>query len=491
MKKIYLILITTLLFSCAKDSKKADITKPKLTNNPSWDIICTNRKPLLSFFISRGGIGPRSYSVQLDTDYKFNSPNLVEYKDIKELNEFLVEKRVEKPLINKTRYYFRAKAVDSKGNESKWAYTRFYVNTDSNKKFMNLVRAKVQKVTVSTGENPKNLVDYDDPGQVSFWQAAPPGPIKPWAIFDLGKLTQISRIWMLANINRDNGWLIDFVWEKSLDGKNWQAIEGAKIENNDTFRNIIDIIPINTRFLRLKIDHFSGVAPHLNCVIFYTPTEPKVPQTPQGKYVLLIGDQMNGGTFTQLAPYIETLNLGLKTLTIPHWEISLDVLNKLQNRPTAIILSGNNADYPHLPMYEYNGVFEIIRNTDIPLLGICAGHQMLAFTYGYSFVRSMGWEALSALEVLTQIKPIRIIIDDPIFKGIKNPFIAPEIHGWSVAVVPKDFELLAESTYIQCIKHKDKFIYGSQFHPEVEVSYNEGKKYLINFLQMALEKNNN
>ena len=74
---------------------------------------------------------------------------------------------------------------------------------------------------------------------------------------------------------------------------------------------------------------------------------------------------------------------------------------------------------------------------------------------------------------------------------MKNPFIAPEIHGWSVAVIPKDFELLAESTYIQCIKHKDKFIYGSQFHPEVEVSYNEGKKYMTNFLQMALDRTNN
>ncbi|NGX51826.1 MAG: hypothetical protein KR126chlam5_00113 [Candidatus Anoxychlamydiales bacterium] len=62
---------------------------------------------------------------------------------------------------------------------------------------------------------------------------------------------------------------------------------------------------------------------------------------------------MNGGTFTQLAPYIETLDLGLKTLRVPHYEISLDMLNRLQNKPLAIILSGNNANYPHLPMYEY------------------------------------------------------------------------------------------------------------------------------------------
>ena len=487
MKKIYLIIFSLVLFSCTKDIKKDHITAPDLTNNPSWDVVCTNIKPLLSFFKSKGGVGKITYTIQLDSEPLFDSPNFIEYKDVEELNEFLVQKRIEKPLVDKIRYYWRAKAIDSNGSESQWSHSRFYVNTTYNKQFMNLTRIDVKNVQVSTGENPKNLIDYDDPGQVSFWQASPPGPIKPWALFDLGKPTSVSRIWMLSNINTDDGWLEDFSWEQSLDGENFTVIEAANIKNNDTFRNIIDINPVNTRFLKLKIGNFRGVAPHLNCIIFYSPGEPKIPITPEGKYVLLIGDQMNGGTFTQLAPYIETLKLGLKTLTLPHYEINNDIIEKLKNKPVAIILSGNNADYPNLPMYEYNGVFDIIRKTNIPLLGICAGHQMIAFTYGYSFVRSMGWEAITSLEKLQQVTPIHILIDDPIFKGIKNPFIAPEIHGWSVVVVPDDFEILSESTYIQNIKHKDKFIYGSQFHPEVEVPYNGGKDLLINFLNMAID----
>ena len=158
MKKICLsLLLLPILFSCAKINKKVDITRPKLTNNPSWDVVCTNKKPLLSFYISRGGIGKRTYIVHLDTEPHFNSPNFIEYKDIEELDEFLVQKRVEKPLVDNIRYYFRARAVDSKGNESKWAHTRFYLDTSYNKNFMNLTIAKVQNVTVSTGENPKNL----------------------------------------------------------------------------------------------------------------------------------------------------------------------------------------------------------------------------------------------------------------------------------------------------------------------------------------------
>lgn len=487
MKKIYFLFIFLILFSCFKENKKEEITPPKLTNNPSLDVICTNQKPLLSFFRSHGGFGKRTYIIQLDTNPNFNSENFIEYKNIEELNEFLVEKRIDRPLVDKTRYYWKAKAIDKKGYESEWATSRFYINTDYNKHFMNLIRVPIKNVRVSTGQNPKNIIDYDDPGQVTFWAAAPPGPIKDWVKFDFGEQRTITRIWMLSNTNSDDGRLEDFIWEKGFDNGNWTKVEKATIKNNDTFRNIIDIEPTKARFFRLKINNFRGVAPQLNCVIFYSPSLGKIPSVPEGKYVLLIGDQMNGGTFTQLANYIETLNLGLKTYTIPHYEISYEILQKLKNKPIAIIFSGNNANYPNLPMFEYNGVFEIIRNSNIPLLGICAGHQMLSFTYGYTFVRSMGWEDLTALEKLKQIKPIHILIENPIFKGMKNPFIAPEIHGWSIAVVPEEFEILSQSSYVQNIKHKTKFIYGTQFHPEVEVPYNEGKDYLINFLKMALE----
>lgn len=487
MKKYLFILPFIFLFSCAQDYKKAEITKPKLTNNPSLDVICTNRRPLLSFFNSKGGIGKRTYFIELDTSKEFNSPNLVKYKNVKEENKYLASKRVHRPLLDKSRYYWRVKAKDSHGNESDWAMTRFYVDSSYNKKYLNLQRIKVKSVEVSTGQNPKSIIDLDDPGQVSFWQAAPPGPIRDWVKFDFGKEQIVSRIWLLSNISSDNGWLKDFFLEKSSDGFYFEKINDTAIKNNDTYRNMIDIKPIKARYLKLKINKFIGVAPLLNCVIFYSPKKPPIPKTPSGKYVLLVGDQMNGGTFTQLAPFIKTLNLNLKTLTVPHYEISYDVVQKLENKPIAIIFSGNNAGYPNLPMFEYNGVFELIRNSNIPLLGICAGHQMLAFTYGYSFVRSMGWEDITSLEKLKEVTPIRILKKDPIFKGIKNPFIAPEIHGWSIVVVPNDFTLLAESSYVQAIKHKNKHIYGEQFHAEVEVPYNEGTPYLVNFLKMALE----
>ncbi|NGX56793.1 MAG: Aminodeoxychorismate/anthranilate synthase component 2 [Candidatus Anoxychlamydiales bacterium] len=487
MKKIFILLLCLSFYSC--NNKKVHISKPSLKNNPSWDIICTNKRPLISFFNSKGGIGKKRYIVQIDTKDTFDSKNFIEYKNVYEENKYLASVRLDRDLIDNSRYYFRVKAIDEKNNESAWSFSRFYLDTSSNKHFMNLRRLNVKSIEVSSGENPKNIIDYDDPGQSSFWSATPPGPIKDFVKFDLGTSQIVKRIWMLSNPNSDNGWLYDFVWEKSLDGKNFEEIQDAKISNNDTFRNIIDIKPIKTRFLRLKINKFIGVSPQINCIIFYTPSKPLTFTAPSEKYVLLIGDQMNGGTYTQLANYIKTLNLNIKIITIPHYAASYEMIKSLKNKPFAIILSGNSANYPNLPMFEYNGVFEIIRNSNIPILGICAGHQMLVFSEGYSFVRSMGWADLTSLEKLDEVKPIKIVKQDPIFKNIKNPFIAPEIHSWSVKIIPDDFELLAKSTYVQCIKHKHKMIYGEQFHAEVEVFYNEGKDYLLNFLKIALENN--
>ena len=62
---------------------------------------------------------------------------------------------------------------------------------------MDLVRIPVQAVMVSSGKNPKNIVDHDDPGQTIYWHSTPPGGPIPWAEFDLGQSWTVSLIWML------------------------------------------------------------------------------------------------------------------------------------------------------------------------------------------------------------------------------------------------------------------------------------------------------
>lgn len=472
---------------------KPNIVPPKLENNPKLDVIATNRRPLLSFFNAHGSAGKLAYEIQLDTSPKFKSKNAVRYKGVKPTSEFITSKMVEErhKLRDNRRYFWRARAVDGNGEKSDWAESRFFLETGSDDAFMGMTRVPVKKVEASSGFNVKNIVDWDDPGEGSFWQAAPPGAMTKWVEFDLGRPRLISRIWMLSALDGPDNWLKDFVWQKSTNGKNWSRISNADIQNNDTYRNIIDFKPAKARYLRLVIDGWHGYAPQLNEVIFYSPGRPEVPKVPNQKYVLVVGNQHNGFTFSELASFIESTGLGLKTVTVPRYEVSLDMLKKLRRPPVAVVLSGNNADYPNQPMFEYNGEFEIIREGKVPILGICCGHQMLAAAYGQTYIGSMGWSDISSLRIEERLPLSRIKVkkkDDPVFAGIPDEFTAPEVHGWSVLHVPEQYQVIADSGYVQAIKHRKKLIYGKQFHAEIRAGYNQGEPFIKNFLKLALKE---
>ena len=488
---VRLIFLAFIISSCKPDTESGNLpTAPSLNNNPSLGVIVTNSHPLLSFFNSHGGMGTLTYEMQLDTSAGFNSSALIQINDIHTETQFVSSVRLgdDYVLMDKSRYFWRVRAKDSKGKTSDWQQTWFDVDTEADDHFMNLVRLPVKEVRVSSGENPKNICDLDDAGQTTFWEAVPPGLIEQWIEFDLGEEKDVSRIWMFTDPSTVEGWLKDFAWEMSLDGSEWTTIPGGAFAENDIFRNIIDIAPVKARYMRLVISEFYGYAPKINTIIFYSPVNPPVPETPDGDYVLLVGNQMNGYTFTDLAGFIDGLDMGLKTLRVPHYEVSMEMIKNLKHPPVAIILSGNNADYPNLPMFEYNGEYEIIREGKIPLLGICCGHQQLAMAYGYTFARSMGWSDISSLEPLKKRTSIHIVREDELFEGIPNPFTAPEIHGWAVAVIPDGFEVLAESSYIQAIGNKERATYGEQFHAEIKVPFNQGTPYLVNFLKMAMNE---
>ena len=470
------------------------LSAPKLTNNPSQDVIVTTTRPLLSFFCATGGTGPRKYIIQLDKAKTFDGESRIEYRDVPEENRFITSKAVEKPdaLDDKVRYYWRVRAVDASGTLGPWATSRFFVDTESDDSFMNLVRIPVNTVTVSSGVNVKNIVDLDDPGQATYWQSIPPGETTQWVTFDLGSRRKVSCIWMLSNpdwADEDpgQGWLKDFVWQASADNASWKDIAGTKTVDNDTFRNILRFDPVETRFLRLLITDWSGYAAQINAITLYSPGFPRVPRAPDRDYVLIVGNQQNGFTFTDLADFVEGLPLGLDTLTVPHYEVSMKMIEGLERKPVAIILSGNDAYYANMPMFEYNGEYEIIRTSEIPIMGICCGHQMTVLAYGSTNVRAMGWSDLSSLRLKDPVK-IKILKKSPIFDGVPDPFTAPEVHSWAVARLPDHYEVIAESSYIQCLRSTAKPLYGEQFHAEIKSPENQAKPYLENFLKMAIER---
>ena len=478
------------------------ISPPSLNNNPQFDMILTNNRPILS--ANNPVHFPEIFSMdfELSKDSSFPQNQTIYYLGIKSKTRGITEFQVkEGDELSDGKYYWRARTVDGDGNTSAWVQTRFDIDVKNSRTFSGYLRAKIKDIEVSSGEDAKNIIDWNDQGQITFWNSAPSaGEPFSWVMFDMGKPMPVSRFWMLSTRETTPaaGWLKDFVWQSSNDKKKWVDIPGSKVVGNDSYRNIIDFEPVNTRYYRLAIFSQNALQAQINVIIPYFKGQPKVPETPTGKYVLIIGNQMNGYTYTNLEKFVK--KRGYKSLVVPHYEMSYDVFKKLKNKPMAMIFSGNNADWQNLPIFEYYGEYEIIRkNYDIPMMGICAGNEFMAMAYGVSFSHWMGGFDDTMFKISKGIDPDKVHIkeefkNDPIFAGLPNPFQAVEIHSWAISPLflkdkrYSEFLETAHSSYIQCIKSFKRDLYSEQFHGAVVNEYNQSGQYLANFLKIADEK---
>jgi GMP synthase (glutamine-hydrolysing) len=116
------------------------------------------------------------------------------------------------------------------------------------------------------------------------------------------------------------------------------------------------------------------------------------------------------------------------------------------------------------------GLPDPLKIWDGPVLGICAGMQLLVLSHGGSLIPC---EKIGMTE-------IAVIKDDPVFSG-KDRFVAWELHRSGVEGTG-DFEVIARSASgVQGIKLLNKPWYGMLFHPEVRNEW-----LLINFLKSCV-----
>lgn len=145
--------------------------------------------------------------------------------------------------------------------------------------------------------------------------------------------------------------------------------------------------------------------------------------------------------------------LGIENKLVSN-ETSLDEINNLE--PEGIILGGG-------PSIERIGnCEEIINKTNVPILGICLGHQIIANIFG-------GKTKSAEIESYAQIE-LEILDNETLFEGIGDTLKVWASHKDEVITLPDNFQILAKSTKcdIEAMKHKEKPIFGIQFHPEVQ-----------------------
>jgi anthranilate synthase/aminodeoxychorismate synthase-like glutamine amidotransferase len=114
---------------------------------------------------------------------------------------------------------------------------------------------------------------------------------------------------------------------------------------------------------------------------------------------------------------------------------------------------------------------------ELPILGVCLGHQAIAQVYGAEVVQA---------PTLMHGKTSSVHHDgEGIFAGLPDPFVATRYHSLAVepASVPDVLEVTATTGegVIMGLRHRTLPVVGVQFHPESVLTPN-GPSLLSNFL---------
>ncbi|WP_304171016.1 aminodeoxychorismate/anthranilate synthase component II [Phenylobacterium aquaticum] len=117
---------------------------------------------------------------------------------------------------------------------------------------------------------------------------------------------------------------------------------------------------------------------------------------------------------------------------------------------------------------------------DLPILGVCLGHQAIGQAYGGDVIRAKALMHGKTSPIHHEGKGI--------FAGMPNPFTATRYHSLSVAKdsLPAELEVTAwtEDGEIMGFQHRTRPIHGVQFHPE-SIATEGGHHLLANFLAIA------
>lgn len=154
-------------------------------------------------------------------------------------------------------------------------------------------------------------------------------------------------------------------------------------------------------------------------------------------------------------------------------EMKVDEIKNLN--PDRIILSPG----PGRPE-DAGVIIDIVKTIhDIPILGVCLGHQAMCAAFGATVTYAK--ELMHGKQ-----SDVKFDTSCPLFKDC--PDVAPVARYHSLAAdadtIPEELKITAFTTdsEVMAVQHKEFPIYGVQFHPE-SVMTPDGKQMLKNFIK--------
>ena len=157
----------------------------------------------------------------------------------------------------------------------------------------------------------------------------------------------------------------------------------------------------------------------------------------------------NGSTLTKK---LAELSPGNETV-VAYNEIPKDISDF-----SLILLSGSS----QLPVYGNEEKFaeeiELIKSSVVPIVGVCLGHELIAHAYNSPLTH--------LAEQHVGMSEVTVIFEHQMFGG-RESFQVYENHQYGVTEISEELVALAKTDHaIATFRHKEKHIYGFQFHPE-------------------------
>lgn len=136
----------------------------------------------------------------------------------------------------------------------------------------------------------------------------------------------------------------------------------------------------------------------------------------------------------------------------------------IKREPEGIIITGSPNHIYEKKAGKLPAKFtQYITDTNTPTLGICYGHQMLAYLFE-GIVTTFQDNQSEKGEIIFHTNGT----SDPLFSNLEKEFTVYMAHKDAVTLLPYGFKSLGytKKTKFAAIRHANYDIYGVQFHPE-------------------------
>ena len=191
--------------------------------------------------------------------------------------------------------------------------------------------------------------------------------------------------------------------------------------------------------------------------------------------MILLIDNYDSFTYN-LVHYVEELDFDVEIYR--NDKISLNKIKRLN--PKKIIISPGPCT-PNEAGISINLIKKFYK--DIPILGVCLGHQAIAQAFGAKIIK--------AKKIMHGKVSMMTNLGSKIFSGIPKKFNATRYHSLVIQnnTLPNDFKIISDTIdngkkVIMGIEHNQYPCFGVQFHPESIATNPFGKKIIKNYLKL-------